>query len=81
MKKNKHYFLRLAILKTMATGSFYLFVPVLAKIYHNFIGWDYIGYTIFGGAVLIVGNVILLVRSWALAFDKYMRKEYLKDED
>jgi hypothetical protein len=79
MSKNKHYFLRIAIIKTMITGSFYLFVPILAKLYHSYIGWDYIGYTAFGSGVLILGNMILLVRAWTLAFDSDTRRNYFKE--
>jgi hypothetical protein len=79
MNKNKHYFLRLAILKTMATGMFYLFVPLIAKMYHSYIGWDYIGYTALGSGIMILGNIVLLVRAWALAFDSQIRKDYFKE--
>jgi hypothetical protein len=78
--KNKHYFLRLAILKTMATGFLYLAMPIVAKIYHNYVGWDYVGYTAFGAGVMILGNLTLLIRAWALAFDKDLRKNYLKED-
>lgn len=80
MTKNKHYFLRIAILKTMATGFLYLLMPVVAKIYHSYVGWDYIGYTAFGAGVMILGNLVLLIRAWVLAFDKDIRKEYLKED-
>lgn len=80
MKKNKHYFLRIAILKTMGTGFLYLLMPIVAKFYNQYIGDNYIGYTIFGSAVMIIGNIILLVRAWALAFDRDLRKEYLTDD-
>ena len=78
--KNKHYFLRLAILKTMASGCLYLLMPIGAKIYHNFVGGQYIGYTVFGSGVMILGNFILLIRAWALAFDKDVRKTYLTED-
>ena len=79
MKKNKHYFLRLAILKTMMSGCTYLFMPVLAEIYHDYIGYKYVGYTVFGAGVIILGNIILLFRAWALAFDGEMRRDFHKD--
>ena len=80
MKKNKHYFLRIAILKTMATGCFYLLLPIMAKYYFSYMGHEYIGYTAFGSGVMILGNIILLVRAWALAFDGDLRKQYLNED-
>jgi hypothetical protein len=80
MTKNKHYFLRIAILKTMASGCFYLLMPLAAKFYHQYVGSEYVGYTIFGSGVMILGNIILLVRAWALAFDKDLRKSYLTED-
>lgn len=80
MTKNKHYFLRIAILKTMASGCLYLLMPLVAKFYHYYIGGEYEGYTIFGSGVMILGNIILLVRAWALAFDKDLRKSYLAED-
>ena len=85
MKKNKHYFLRIAIIKTMITGFMFLLMPVLASLYHNLIGDEsfesYFGYIIGAGIVLIIGNMILLVRSWVLALDKDYRRDYLNDNE
>ena len=78
--KNKHYFLRLAILKTMASGCLYLLMPIGAKLYYNYFGGQYVWYTIFGSGVLILGNFILLIRAWALALDKDVRKSYLTED-
>ncbi len=80
MKKNKHYFLRIAILKTMVTGSLYLLMPLAAKIYDQYVGNGYYGYTIFGAAIMIIGNIILLIRAWTLAFDNDARKAYLSED-
>ena len=80
MKKNKHYFLRIAMLKTTASGCFYLLMPLAAKFYNQYVGSEYIGYKIFGAGVMILGNFILLVRAWALAFDKDTRKSYLTED-
>jgi hypothetical protein len=80
MRKNKHYFLRIAILKTMITGTFYLFVPVGANLYHKYIGWEYWGYIAFGSGIMIIGNLILLIRAWVLAFDKDVRREYYTED-
>ena len=80
MKKNKHYFQRIAIMKTMASGLLYLFMPLLAKIYAVFVGYQYIGYTILGGGILVIFNLILLCRSWALVFDNEFRRNYLREE-
>jgi hypothetical protein len=80
MKKNKQYFLRMAIMKTMAFGLLYLFMPLLAKIYAYYVGYDYVGYTIFGASLLILFNIILLCRSWALVFDDEFRRNYLREE-
>ncbi len=66
----------MAILKTTATGLLYLFIPIPAKYYISIIGTDYIGYVAAGSSIMIIGNLILLVRAWALAFDKELRKEY-----
>lgn len=79
MKKDKHYFLRLAILKTIVSGTLYLFLPLLAKIYAKYVGYEYIGYTMLGAGILLIGNLGLLCRSWVLAFDKDVRKDYLKE--
>ena len=79
MKRNKHYFLRLAIIKTMLSGFLYLLMPLIAHFYHLIIGKafdDYWGYVVFGGAIMIIGNMILLFRAWALAFDSDMRDRY-----
>tara|TARA_R110000744_G_scaffold163686_1_gene280711 strand:+ start:1285 stop:1539 length:255 start_codon:yes stop_codon:yes gene_type:complete len=84
MKKDKHYFLRLAIIKTMALGITFLTMPILASIYHNFIGDkvfnSYFGYVVAAGIVLIIGNLILVFRAWVLAFDKTSRSQYLKED-
>ena len=80
MKKNKHYFQRIAIMKTMASGLLYLFMPLLAKIYAVFVGYQYIGYTILGGGILVIFNLILLCRSWALVFDNEFRRNYVREE-
>ncbi len=84
MKKDKHYFLRLAIIKTMALGITFLTMPILASIYHNLIGDkvfnSYFGYIIAAGILLIVCNLILVVRAWVLAFDKNLRNQYLKED-
>ncbi len=81
MKKNKHYFLRLAILKTMISGFIYLLMPALATMYHSLIGdaafSNYFGYIIASGVIMVLGNMILLVRSWALALDSDIRRDYL----
>jgi hypothetical protein len=78
--KNKHYFLKMAILKTMASGLVYLMMPVAAKAYHSYMGGEYIGYTIFGSAVMIIGNIILLVRAWTFALDKGEREKFLSND-
>jgi hypothetical protein len=80
MIKDKHYFLRLAILKTMASGFFYLLMPLPAKWYQEIIGNEYYGYTIFGSTILIIGNIILLVRAWVFAFDKTERENFLNND-
>lgn len=80
MVKNKHYFLRIAILKTMASGCFYLLMPLAAKLYEQVMQGEYFGYTIFGAGVMILGNIILLVRAWVLAFDKDIRDAYLNKD-
>jgi len=84
MKKNKHYFLRLAIIKTMLLGFTFLIMPVLASLYHKLIGEDafnaYFGYTVAAGIVLIIGNLILVVRAWVLAFDRALREDYLRED-
>ena len=74
--KNKQYFLRVAIIKTMASGVFYLSMPLMAKIYHDFVGGIYPQYTAVGIFVLMAGNAMLLVRAWNLAFDKDSRVNY-----
>lgn len=84
MKKNKNYFMRLAIIKTMASGGFYLLMPLLSSMYRHLVGGDvldrYFGYVVFATFILMVGNIILLIRSWALAFDKDFRESYLKED-
>lgn len=80
MKKNKHYFLRIALLKTIVSGIIYLAMPIFAKIYVEYVGDLYYGYTIFASAIFILTNMILLVRAWTLAFDKDARKEYLSED-
>lgn len=79
--KNKHHFLRLAILKTMGAGLLYLAMPLAAKFYHHFVGSEYFGYTVFGAGIMITGNIILLVRAWILAFDPDARKSYYKKDE
>lgn len=78
--KNKHYFLRMAILKTMSTGLLYLIMPVFATYYEKYVGGQCIGYTMFGAGIMIVGNIILLIRAWGLALDKDVRKSYLSED-
>jgi hypothetical protein len=83
MKKNKHYFLRMAILKTMATGVFYLFIPIFAEIYHSAFTnaiERYWGYSVLGASIMILGNIVLLVRAWTLAFDSDVRKRYFEGD-
>jgi hypothetical protein len=83
MQKNKHYFLRMAILKTMATGIFYLIVPIFAEIYHSAFSSAverYWGYIILGASIMILGNIVLLIRAWALAFDSDVRKRYFEGD-
>lgn len=80
MKKNKHYFLKMAILKTMATGIFYLFLPIGAKLYHHYIGLEYWGYIVFGSGIMILANLVLLLRAWTLAFDSQARKDYYTED-
>jgi len=55
-------------------------MPLAARIYTQYIGSEYVGYTVFGAGILIIGNLILLVRAWALAFDKGFRERYLKED-
>jgi len=78
--KNKHYFLRLAIIKTMLTGLMYLMMPLAANFYNDYIPDGYFGYTIFGAGIMIIGNLILLVRAWAFALDKDLRKDFLNND-
>jgi len=78
MEKQKY--LRLAVIKTMVSGFFYLMMPPIAKLYHIYIGNDWVGYTILGSSLLILGNIILLIHSWALAFDSDLRKS-AREED
>jgi hypothetical protein len=83
MKRNKHYFLRLAVIKTMLSGLLYLLMPLFAHFYHLVIGKafdNYWGYVVLGGGIMILGNVILLVRAWALAFDSDVRKSYYEED-
>ncbi len=82
MKQNKHYFLRLAIIKTMLSGFLYLLMPLIAHFYHLLIGkaFDhYWGYVVLGGAIMIIGNMILLARAWTLAFDSDARERYFRE--
>lgn len=78
--KNKQYFLQRAIVKTIATGLFYLLMPIPAKYYFSIIGTDFVGYTIFGVAIMILLSVVLLIRAWAFAFDADLRNAYLKED-
>lgn len=78
--KNKRYFLRLAIMKTMLSGALYLLMPLLAHLYDKAMPDGYEGYTVYGGGILILGNLILLVRAWAFALNKDERKAYLKED-
>ena len=81
--KNKHDFLRLAVLKTMLSGFFYLLMPLFAHFYHSIIGKafdNYWGYIVFGSSIMIIANIILLVKAWALALDSDTRKIYYKED-
>ena len=80
MKKTRGYFLRIAIIKTMFCGFIYLMMPVAASFYHANIPSGWVGYTAFGAAIMIISNVILLVRAWALALDKETRDRYVESE-
>jgi len=84
MKKSKQHYLSLAIVKTMLTGIFYCFMPLLASLYHAFIGDEafnrYFGYAVLGGGVMILGSVILLCWAWAKALDKDIRRAW-EEED
>lgn len=80
MRKGKKYFLKMAIYKTLLTGITYLFMPVIAKIYQKYIGYEYVGYTVFGSFILITGNLILLFRAWVLAFNKDDREKYYEED-
>lgn len=79
MKKNRAYFLKIAMLKTVLTALFYLIVPLFAQWYVPKIG-GYWGYAIFSSAIFIIVNLILVIQSWVLVFDHELRKEYLKEE-
>lgn len=78
-RKNKQYFLRQAIIKTIVTGLAYLLMPVWASFYDKFIPEGYGVYQFIGSVVLLLGNIVLLVHSWALALDKDVRANYHKD--
>jgi hypothetical protein len=80
MKKNKQYFFNVAILRTIASGLLYLFMPLLAKIYAYYVGYEYVGYTLLGGGILVIFNIVGLCRSWVLAFDSDLRKDYLNQD-
>lgn len=78
-KKNKHYFIRIAVLKTIITGWVYLMMPIAATLYNNYVPDGYTGYTFLGGGIMIIGNMILLIRAWGIALDKDLRKNYLNE--
>ncbi len=78
-RKNKQYFLRQAIVKTVVTGLLYLLMPVWADFYNSFIPQGYEIYQLIGAAILLIGNIILLAQGWALALDKDVRADYHKD--
>lgn len=80
MIKTKQQFLRRALIQTAITGLMYLLLPVVAKMYHNYIGDEYIGYTVAGGVVLAFGSLVLIIRAWVFVFDKDARINYNKEE-
>lgn len=80
MVKTKQEFLKSAIIKTILTGLLYLLMPIPASIYWKYIGHEWWGYTVLGGGILILGNVILLVRAWVLALDSFTREQYNKND-
>ncbi len=73
--KNKNYYFRMAILKTIVTALIYLIIPLFAKWYIPKVD-DYWGYAAFSSVVLIIINSIILFQAWMLVFDKNYRKEY-----
>lgn len=75
MKKSRIYYIRLAIIKTMFTGCTYLLMPIAATWYNSYVPDGYIGYTMFGAGIMILGNIMLLAQAWGLAFDKDLRDQ------
>lgn len=80
MVKNKNYFLRLAIVKTVFAISMCLIAPIFVGWYMKQVPEGYIGYPIFGSIMSIIMTVILVGQAWVLALDKNARKDYLKED-
>lgn len=79
-KKTKHYFIRIAILKTIISGTIYLILPFFAKLYFRVMNGEYIGYTVAGGIIFSILSCIILIRAWAIALDKETREKYLQED-
>lgn len=74
--KNRMYFVRRALVKTMLSAVMYLLMPFAAVFYHKYVPDVYEGYTILGGVMLIFCNLSLIVWAWIAVFDKKVRDNY-----
>lgn len=71
--KTRNQFLTQALIKSMLSGVFYLAMPLAAKVYGDYVGGVYPGYTILGTLILVVPNIVLIITAWAPVFDEKIR--------